>query len=206
MKLIRNTFALALGLTLTAGLAQGETVQVDTDASHLQWTGSKVIGDSHTGKLKVKSGNVTFNDGAPSQGNLVIDMASLTNEDLTDAQWNAKLVGHLKSDDFFSVEKHPEAKLAITKITTKSNGEFELTGKLTVKGKTETLTTTAKRSKNKAGKDVITAKLKFDRTKFDVRYGSGKFFQNLGDKMIADDVEVEATIVLEKSGFKTAAN
>jgi polyisoprenoid-binding protein YceI len=108
-------------------------------------------------------------------------MTSLINTDLQDEGYNKKLVGHLKSDDFFGVEKHPTATLNITKATKFSNGKASITGKLRIKSKTETITFDIVKNEN-----TYTAKIEIDRSKYDVKYGSTSFFDSLGDKAIDD--------------------
>jgi len=108
-------------------------------------------------------------------------MTSITNTDLTDASYNQKLVGHLKSDDFFGIEKFPTANLNITKATKFSNGKASVTGDVTIKGKTETITFDIVKKGNS-----YSAKIEIDRSKHDVRFGSTSFFDSLGDKAIDD--------------------
>ena len=106
-------------------------------------------------------------------------MTSITNTDLKDKGYNKKLVGHLKSDDFFGVEKFPTATFNITKATKFSNGKASVTGNLTIKGNTESITFDFVKNRNQ-----YTTKLEIDRSKFNVRYGSTSFFDGLGDKAI----------------------
>jgi polyisoprenoid-binding protein YceI len=125
---------------------------------------------------------------------------------LKDEGTNQKFVGHLKSDDFFSVEKHPNVKFEITSLKAGSSaGEYTVNGKLTIKGITNDVNFPAKVSVNNGGlvKAVGTAKL--DRTKWDIRYGSGKFFQDLGDRMIYDDFEVTFDIAAKTMGSELSA-
>jgi polyisoprenoid-binding protein YceI len=119
--------------------------------------------------------------------------------DLTDADYNAKLTNHLKSDDFFSVEKNPKAVFKITKaapIAHAKTGEnnYTITGDLTIKGITNSLTFPAKVNISGSQADA-TAKFDIDRTKYDVKFRSGKFFENLGDKMIYDNFTIDLKLV-----------
>lgn len=153
------------------------------------------------GNVKIKSGSILVDHHAPSRGEFVIDMTSITCTDLKDAGYNAKLVGHLKSDDFFSVAKYPEATLKIKSFTPVAGsraGEanYTIKGDLTIKGITKEISFPAVMTVTDR---MITAKadIKIDRSEFDVRYGSGKFFDNLGDKLIYDDftLSVDLTAV-----------
>jgi polyisoprenoid-binding protein YceI len=190
--------ALAFGTT-----AQAAALQIDTAKSVVQWTGGKVVGGSHTGKLNLKSGSFELKDAKVVKGDVVVDMTTLVNDDLTDKEQNAKLVGHLKSPDFFDVAKFPEATLKIDGVESQAGGVYKLKGTLTIKGKSQPVAFTAQESASKDGR-VVKADLTFDRAKFDVRYGSDKFFDNLGDKIIKDDVQLSVTVVLTE-GKKTAS-
>jgi polyisoprenoid-binding protein YceI len=192
MKMIQN--ALGVAALIFSTVAGAQTSQVDPATSSLQWKGAKVIGDSHTGNIAIKSGEITYGKDGPASAVIVVDMKSITNTDLKDAEYNKKLITHLKSDDFFSVEKHPEAKLTIKKFTKVTGDEFKLDGELSIKGIVKPVSLKAKVSQEKQEISKITADLEFDRTEFEVRYGSGKFFQGLGDKVIADKVEVKVEL------------
>ena len=175
-----TNYLLALVLTISSLGLFAQTQKVNTEKSTINWLGKK-IGGQHEGLIKLKSGVLEEKSGEIVSGSFIIDMTSITNTDLTDAGYNKKLVGHLKSDDFFGVEKFPTATLNITKATKFSNGKASLTGKLTIKGKTETVTFDIIKNKN-----IYTAKIEIDRSKYDVRYGSTSFFDSLGDKAIDD--------------------
>ena len=196
-----------LGLALSMGpaaFAKNSIYPVDTKKSELNWHGSKVVGGSHHGTIAIKEGSVTFSQSqTPIKADIKVDMASLKNLDHDSPEWNAKLVNHLKSEDFFVVTKHPYASLVIDSFHKKSEQNYQIKGKLTIKGKTKDVAFDAVHDKSNDGQKIV-ATLKFDRTDFDIRYGSGKFFQNLGDKMIADEVTVKATIWLDPEAVKTA--
>lgn len=176
------------------------TYRPDLVKSTVGWHAKKVTGE-HMGNVKIKSGSIVVDHHAPSRGEFVIDMTSITCTDLKDAGYNAKLVGHLKSDDFFSVAKYPEATLKIKSFTPVAGsraGEanYTIKGDLTIKGITKEISFPAVMTVTDR---MITAKadIKIDRSEFDVRYGSGKFFDNLGDKLIYDDftMSVDLTAV-----------
>jgi len=130
-----------------------------------------------------------------------LDMTSISDEDITDKEGNGKLIGHLKSADFFNVEKYPTAKFEIGKMTpnTKAVGKdnYNVTGKLTIKGITKDVTFPA--TVVIAGsKLTANADFKLDRTLWDIKYNSGKFFDSLGDKMIHDDFDIKFEIAATK--------
>jgi polyisoprenoid-binding protein YceI len=172
------------------------TYKVDTQKSAIVWTGKKVTG-AHTGNISLSKGTITADGKTIKGGTFEIDMNSITVTDLKDSTYNKKLVGHLKNDDFFGVEKHPKATFVITKVTPKTGNEYDVTGKLTIKGITHdvsfpaTITTTANSL-------TAIAKIAVDRTKYDIKYGSGSFFDNLGDKAIDNDFTLDLNLVAVK--------
>lgn len=187
-----------VAVTLISGpaMAAGEKVaQIDTRASVVKWLGKKVTAQ-HNGTVRIKGGTVEFKGDQLIGGRFEIDMNSISNEDLKDPEWNGKLVSHLKSDDFFSVAKHPVATFKITKVKElkKKDATHEITGDLTIKGITHPVTFPAK-VETKNGKTSAKASLKVDRTKWNVRFRSGKFFEGLGDKMIHDDFQLDLEIL-----------
>jgi polyisoprenoid-binding protein YceI len=185
-------FAIAALTTFSvAGLAANKTMQIDTTQSKVGWLGKKVTGQ-HNGSVALKSGSIEMDAKGIKGGQFEIDMTSINNEDLKDAGYNKKLVDHLRSDDFFSVAKHPMSTFVIKSVkplTGNKDATHEITGDLTIKGITQPVTFPAQ-VEVKGNKASAKGKVVIDRTKFDVRYGSGKFFQNLGDKMIDDNFEI----------------
>ena len=118
--------------------------------------------------------------------------------DLTDAGYNAKLVGHLTTPDFFDVANFPTAKLKIKKATLKSGTNYDVTGDLTINGVTQPITFPAVVSVDAKGATTATAKFEVDRTKFGSKFGSKSFFESIGDKMIYDNFQVDVKIVAVK--------
>ena len=158
-------------------------VEVKVDKSSVTWKGYKVTG-SHQGQINLQKGTLEFKEGVLVGGEFVIDMASIVNTDM-EGEYKAKLEGHLKSDDFFGVENHPTAALVFTEVKSTGKNSYEVKGDLTIKGKTNPVTFDLSVYGNKA-----TANVKIDRTKFDVRYGSTSFFDNLQDKAIYDEFDL----------------
>ncbi len=169
------------------------TYTVDTKATTATWTGKKVTGQ-HTGNISISKGALVADGKTLTSGNFEFDMNSITCTDLTDKGYNDKLVGHLKNDDFFSVEKNPTAKFVLTKATLKSDNNYEVTGNLTIKGITNEITFPALVKLD--DKTVVTiAKILVNRTKFDIKYGSASFFESIGDKAINDEFELDVNVV-----------
>ncbi|MCX2679698.1 YceI family protein [Galbibacter sp. EGI 63066] len=168
----------------TAAFTDIETKKVDTEKSKVTWKGYKVTG-SHEGTVALKSGELQFDSDKLVGGNFTVDMTTLGSTDL-EGDYKTKLDGHLKSDDFFGVENYPTATLEITKVEAAGKNAYEVTGDLTIKGKTNPVTFDLSVYGNKA-----TATVKVDRTKYDISYKSGNFFENLGDNLIYDEFDIE---------------
>ncbi len=185
-------------VTLAVGDAteQKNTYTVNTTESTIQWFGGNAVGKTHEGTLSFASSTLEVSGGKVTGGNLSVDMNSMTNTDLSGGMAD-KLVGHLKSDDFFSVESFPTANLVIKKIGKGDNGAAQITASLTIKGKTEEVTFPAI-VKIDGDNLIASAELTFDRSKFDVRYGSDSFFDNLGDKAIKNEIKVTVNVKATK--------
>lgn len=183
------TLAIAFAIFVSPIFAQ-EVFKVDTKKSKVIWTGSK-IGGRHEGTVNIKSGTVTLKNGYLASAEIIVDMNTIECTDLKDKNLNQKLVGHLKSADFFEVDKFPEAKFVITKPDRRLNQDYMVVGKLTVKDKTSEVkipTTLIFAKDNKSF--MTTVSFIFDRTKHDIKYGSEKFFKDIGDKAIYDEVDL----------------
>ena len=175
-----------------------QTFVLNSEASTLTWTGKKITG-SHTGRIQLKSANPIIEDGKLIGGNFVVDMGSIVNDDLKDEAYNAKLTSHLKSEDFFNVANFPLTELKLTKVEPMANAKsgepnYLLSGDLTIIGATNPISFPATVTIDKS-KAHATAKVSVDRTKWNLKYGSGKFFTGLGDKLIYDEFTVEVEIV-----------
>ena len=169
---------------------------INITKSNVKWYGDEITGKQHYGSLKFKEGNIILTGtGKISDkiisGNFIVDMTSLNVEDLT-GRGKSSLEGHLKSDDFFSVNKFNFAYLKILKSNDPVNGVQTINGDLTIKGISHPVTFTMELNGKKAKSNLI-----FDRTKYDVKFRSGNFFQNLGDKLIYDDIKLEVSLVFE---------
>jgi len=176
--------SLAFGAQATANNpAADEKVPVKTSESKVTWKAYKVTG-SHTGTVDLKEGALIFDEGTLTGGEFSVDMTSLISTDL-EGEYKEKLEGHLKSDDFFGVSENPTSKLVFTEVKATGKNSYEVTGDLTIKGITKPVTFDVSIYGNKA-----TATMKIDRAQYNVRYGSGSFFENLGDKTIYDEFDL----------------
>ncbi len=169
--------------------------KVDLAKSNTKWHAKKVTGE-HFGTINISNGSLNVDGNKITGGTFEIDMNSIKCTDITDAGYNAKLVNHLKSDDFFSVEKNPKAKFVIKKVEGKGD-TYNITGDLTIKGITNSITFPATVKTDANGLNA-TAKIVLDRSKWDVRFGSKTFFPNIGDKMINDDFEIDLALAATK--------
>lgn len=152
---------------------------INVTESSITWKGKKILG-SHTGTINLKEGYLEMEDDLLVGGMFVVDMTSISVTDLEAGKGKEKLEGHLKSSDFFGIEAHPTATLVIKKATLNGN-TYDVSANITIKGTTEPIN-----FELEMGKSAATTSLKIDRTKFGIRYGSGSFGDDLGDKAISD--------------------
>ncbi|MEQ9289060.1 MAG: YceI family protein [Cyclobacteriaceae bacterium] len=198
MKKPNLLLAIVALVALSFSAIAGDEYKVNTKSSKLEWLAKKVTGQ-HNGEIDIKSGGLTFNGNKLSGGNFVINMSTIKVLDLeAGSKMNTKLTGHLNSPDFFDTATFGEASFKITSVkkSKSDNANYEVTGDLTIKGKTNSISFPAMVTKD-GNKVSAKADIVFDRSKFDVRYGSNSFFDNLGDKAIYDDVQMTVSLVAE---------
>jgi len=183
-----NTIKLfSIFLALSTFIVSAQEAELNIQNSNLKWTGKKITNSSHYGSIKFKSGKVKFFDGRIESGKFIVDMTSINVEDIK-GNSKAKLEGHLRSDDFFSVLEFKESSLEITSSV--EEGEvLKVYGYLNIKG----ISSQVEFEMKKDGENWLSS-LTFDRSKHNIRFGSGSFFENLGDKLILDEIELEATL------------
>ncbi|MGF7232460.1 YceI family protein [Arachidicoccus sp.] len=174
---------------------------VDTAASKVIWTGSKLVGSSNSGTINVQSGKVLIDSGKVVGGEFVFDMQSIQPQ-LADAQSSAKLKQHLSSSDFFATDSFPTAKFEITGVkkgVDTANVVFKqannmIFGNLTIKGITKGIEFPAKISLN-GNNMTAEANFNIDRTKWGINYGSEN---SMKDRIISKDIEFKLDISSSK--------
>jgi len=188
---MKRTFLLfVVSALLLFNLEAQQKLTADAGKTKLEWLGEKVTG-KHDGGISLQSGWLSWSDNKIQSGEFVIDMTSITSFENLD-----KLLGHLKSDDFFGVEKYPTAKLVINESTAFDKGTATVKGNLTIKGVTNPVEFKATYQKKDDG-NWFFANIVIDRTKYNVRYGSGSFFDNLGDKTIYDEFKLKVSLLVK---------
>ena len=193
MKKIPSLVTLSIALILFVASTKPvktETFKVDTDRSSIDWIGRKVTGQ-HTGKIQIASGELLVAGNAIKGGSFIMDMNSITSD-------SERLTGHLKTDDFFSVEKNPTSKFVITKVTAAGKDRINVTGDLTIKGITEAITFPVSVKKQDGALVAVAKNVLVNRAKFDIRYGSKSFFNDIGNKAIEDNFELEINLIAKK--------
>lgn len=207
--------ALSLGLLLTAcggganteatdaqaaaeATALSKTYAVNVEATTLGWMGSKVTGSSHNGTIQISEGSLSVENDTLTAGSFSIDMNSITNLDLEDQESNQKLVGHLTSPDFFDVATHPVSSFEITSAEPMEQADadgnnYNISGNLTIKGIEKNISFPAQFTATEDQAN-LTASFSIDRTEWDIRYGSDKFFDDLKDNVISDIIEYDLSL------------
>ena len=173
--------------------------QVDPVESKIKWHGKKVTGE-HFGDIALKGGSLELSGNEIVGGRFEVDMNSITNHDIKDEDSRKKLVGHLKSDDFFGVEQYPTSVFEITEVNKKSGNKYDITGDLTIRGITNSISFPATVA---VVNDKVTAEAEIviDRSKYNVKFGSGSFFDNLGDRLIYDDFTLNIALVANNTSL-----
>jgi len=209
-------------MSMSVMLSDGE-YQIQNSA--IKWLGEKKVGDAHYGTIGITKGLISINGGAIKGASFEIDMNTITSEDLAEnAEMKAKLEGHLKNEDFFEVSSYPTAKFEMTSVaevteeiehTCAKDDDHEacvpcahamvenskivsVTGNLTLKGKTNSISFPLMIAANASGSITTKAKFTFDRTKWGVEYSSANFFKIAADKIINDDIQVSFTLEAQK--------
>jgi rhodanese-related sulfurtransferase/polyisoprenoid-binding protein YceI len=173
--------------------------EVDTEKSRVLWTGRNING-AHTGTIALKSGWLEVNPGPAARGEFTLDMASIANTDLNDSALNRMLIAHLKSDDFFDATRHPTATFHLRHVTLNphakpGNINADIDGALTLKGVKEDLGFPALIELLPGGAVSAEAHFDIDRTRWNVIYGSGKFYEKLGRHLVHDNISLSLHIV-----------
>jgi polyisoprenoid-binding protein YceI len=209
MKLSTTTFALILTSTIAItapnavinppkksnpikSTVKAQSFKVDNQASKIGWLAKKATGE-HNGNINITNGNLQIQNNVLTAVSLDIDTRTITDIDLTEKADNDKLISTLKSETFFNADKFPKASLLTTSIVHNSGQQYTVTGKLTIKGITNDVTFPATVSVN-GKKLTANAKITIDRTKYDIKFRSKSFFENLGDKVIYDNFDLDVAL------------
>ena len=158
---------------------------LDTENSLLTWEISKIVGNHHTGTVKIKEGSLTRENDEFTKGEFIIDMTTIT-----ETKDNQRFLNHIKSEAFFDIDKYPISTLIIKSITE----DYTVTADLTIMDQTNEISFPARVSTNN-GKLHISADFEIDRTQWSITYGSGSFFEDLGDKAIKDKIKYGLELV-----------
>lgn len=182
--------------------AANSSYKVNAEQSTFNWQAKKVTGE-HMGTVKFTSGTIEVKGAALVGGSFDVDMTTITCTDLPAGEWNDKLIGHLKSPDFFAVDNFKSANLKIKSATAIKGAKagannYNVVADLTIKGITKEVKFPAFVVVKKSGEVVANASFDIDRTAYDIKYGSKSFFEGIGDKAIDDKFNVKIRVVATK--------
>ena len=183
-------------------LTSNDTLQVDLDNSQISWIGRKVTGE-HSGSLHLSNGWVVMDKNVLIGGKFIFDMTSIPNTDIESPEWKLKLEDHLKSEDFFNVDSFPMAILEIKEhqrlSDDQSTSNNQILADLTIRGIRQELSFPISLQQSDSIFSAVSAEgtVDIDRTLFNIQYKSGKFIENLGDKLIYDDFTVQFRVQTE---------
>jgi polyisoprenoid-binding protein YceI len=188
---MKNILLLLVLFSFSVSVTNGQVkLTADNEKTTLNWLGEKVTGQ-HTGTIRLQSGWLTMKENKIVSGEFLIDMASLK-----ESENNDHLEGHLKSPDFFDVAKFPTAKLVLKSSDSFDKGSALVKADLTIKGVTNPVEFKAVTQKKDDG-NWFFANIAIDRTKWNIKYGSGSFFDNLGDKTIYDEFNLKVALLVK---------
>lgn len=173
---------------------------IDLETSQLEWTG-RSLGGKHTGTLKIVAGEVEIRGEKLVSGRFTIDMATMENSDIPDAGTRRVLLDHLMSDDFFEVKKYPQAVFEIVSAkpipeAAPSSPNLAIQGRLRLRGVEQPVEFPAVAGTAGDGSLVARANFDIDRTRWKVIYGSGKFYEKLGQHLVNDLITIDLKIVV----------
>jgi polyisoprenoid-binding protein YceI len=194
------TIVTSLSVFATPPGKNADKLKVNTTESKVNWLAKKVTGQ-HEGYVKIKAGEITVEQNKLVGGTVIVDMTTLDATDLQ-GEYHDKLVGHLKSNDFFGTETFNSAILVIKSATPIANAKvgennYTIVADLTIKGITKEVTFPAVVIIDKS-KVTANAEVKINRTLYDIKYGSASFFEGIGDKAIDDTFKLNVSIVAQK--------
>ncbi len=178
---------------------QDGTHQIDVEQSKVEWTGRNLTG-AHSGTIKLREGSIEIESGRPVSGSFTLEMRDTECTDLKDGKMREMLEAHLKAEDFFDVERFPEAVFLLSEITPLpeaplGNPNFQISGDLTLKGVTRDLGFRAMLAPTPDGLLAADAHFDIDRTHWNVIYGSGKFYEKLGKHLVNDEISIALKLV-----------
>ena len=182
-----------LATIFLSSLSAIDTLWVDLAKTQINWVGRKITGE-HSGTLNLSKGWVMMENNSLKSGQLIFDMNSISNTDIESVEWKQKLENHLKDDDFFAVDSFPKAKLDIkaSQIISQENSinKFQILAELTIRGITNGISFPILLQ---SSGDIFSANgnMDIDRTLYNIQYKSGKYFPDLGDKLIYDIFSVQ---------------
>jgi polyisoprenoid-binding protein YceI len=186
---MKNLKTLSIALLLVTSITiNAQNKKIDVKKSNIEWVGKKVTGQ-HNGTINFSEGSLVFKGKTLKGASFTVDMTSINTTDLKPGKGKEDLDGHLKAEDFFGVEKYPTAKIVFKTIASKGKDLYKVTADLTIKDVTEKVTFDIAVKGNTA-----TTSFKVDRTKYGIKYKSGSFFDNLGDKVIYDDFDLTVNL------------
>ena len=187
---MKNAFIILIMLVVLPSM----TFEISQDKSIIKWKGSKSTGSYHDGNILIENGTINIDENAILNGEIIIDMNSITCTDIEDKNSNQYLVEHLKNEDFFSVSTFPIASLKLINVKKKKNDEYLITADLTIKEQTHPIDFIANIKINKDAAIAI-GKINIDRSKYNIKYKSKTWYPDLGDRFINDIFELYFNLV-----------
>lgn len=198
---MKKKFLISLGLLITGAYlaANDEDIKryrIDPDKSTINWKGTKPSGH-HTGTVDLSEGYIILTDGKLTDGKFIIDFNSIVNEDVESPEWNKKLVDHLKSADFFHVEKYPSGSFEISAVDDLGNSRYWITGFLTMKNVSKKISFEASLIHREGTIQARSEEIILDRVQWNIEAMSKTIFSDIKENYVDDEMVVDVELVTE---------
>ena len=188
-----------LGLLIISCSTFAQTRYALSSSSKLSWHGEDVLGNGHDGTITFLSGNLQAIEKKIARGDFIIDMNSIFSLDPKSGKDIEGLTEHLKSDDFFTVDKFPKSFFTIFSVSqTSGTNQFEVKGFLTIKGIINQITFPALIA-IKENQVSVKAEFSFDRTLWNITFQSKNFLQNLKDIALSDEIKIKLDLIFTRN-------
>lgn len=185
------------GISKITATNKGQKSDLQLQESKAEWTAKKLTGQ-HSGSIQFTGGNIYMDNNTITGGSFEVDFNTIKVLDLQDPAMNLKLTNHLKSSDFFSAEQFPLGKFTIKSVSKISDDKYNITGTMVIKNIPKEISFPVQINMD-GNKIMASADLNLDRTLWDIKYRSGKFYDSLGDNLIYDDFNLKLNLTFNKN-------
>lgn len=195
---LQGEFMDITGDSKTRLILQDGRYHIDTEQSIIEWVGRNP-NTKHFGTVRISKGQINIEEHKMT-GVVEIDMNSIENMSLEGDELQPVLVSHLKSEDFFLVKLFPTAKITVSggrlaEDPHLSSPNYEIYGTLDLRGVKADISFPSTLTNTEDAGLAAEAHFDIDRTRWNVIYGSTRFFEHLGMHLVFDHISFQVKIV-----------